>query len=553
MIEQIDAGLAKLQRDPFYRYSFLVAVLLLAAALRFYKLGEWSFWIEEHHSLRHARALGSWQRVFSTIRPLFYLLLRPVLKLLGEGEWAARLVPTLFGLITIPICFWIVKRIFGSALAFLVVLLLAVSPWHIYWSQNARFYSLLLLLYTVSLFTFYWGLEEGQFKYIGASVITLVLAGATHGLAALLIPIYFLYFILLKVLRFEKPRSLRLRYLLPFIVLPFAGYLVIEVYRVFFVGTDSIFSIIYTRFFNESTASFIGYSGPYIMLTAVVYYIGTPLAALSLIGSIYLLLKKKRVGLLLALGAYFPLGLMMVLTLFASTANRYVFMTLPCWIILGAVGVKVLYSQIREHKGFLVVGCLLGILLALLRDPVIEDVLHYTEQDKLVGLLIVLGFIVCFFGLFWFFRLATTAKSKHLLPGVAILTLLLLHPLVTDGLYYAYQHGHRDNWKAVAAAINQRKVTGDTIVSSVTPLAAYYLNQDVKNVRTIDWNEAMQNNRRVWVVESFGTEQVMNGALEKWTKANCDSIGIWDQYTAGRNWKMRVFLCESADSHAFED
>jgi hypothetical protein len=39
---------------PWFHYGLLLLITLLAAALRFYKLGDWSFWIDEIYTVNHA-------------------------------------------------------------------------------------------------------------------------------------------------------------------------------------------------------------------------------------------------------------------------------------------------------------------------------------------------------------------------------------------------------------------------------------------------------------------------------------------------------------------
>jgi 4-amino-4-deoxy-L-arabinose transferase-like glycosyltransferase len=96
-------------------YLLLLLITLLAAGLRFYKLGEWSFWSDEMITIREA------QKVFpDRIIPeyldgsgLSLLLIGPTLMLLGEGEWSARLVPALIGVLTIPLMYFPVRKIPG--------------------------------------------------------------------------------------------------------------------------------------------------------------------------------------------------------------------------------------------------------------------------------------------------------------------------------------------------------------------------------------------------------------------------------------------------------
>ena len=115
----------------------LTLIIATAAALRFYKLGDWSFWGDEIITVR--RAMGAPARSLSG-QNISLLLEYLVLSTLGIREWTARLAPALTGVITIGLIYLPIRRIFGIRVALISILLLALSPWHLYWSQNARQY-----------------------------------------------------------------------------------------------------------------------------------------------------------------------------------------------------------------------------------------------------------------------------------------------------------------------------------------------------------------------------------------------------------------------------
>ncbi len=154
--------------------SILLAVISLAAFLRFYKLGQWGFWGDEAFTLS-GREDGFNYSIFR--RSLATDLIRFSVGYLGVSEWSARLVPALIGVLTIPLTYIPVRRLFGVATALIAAAMLALSTWHLYWSQNARFYSLLLLFYTLALLVFYMGFEEDRSWLILGSL-------ALFGLAA---------------------------------------------------------------------------------------------------------------------------------------------------------------------------------------------------------------------------------------------------------------------------------------------------------------------------------------------------------------------------------
>ena len=45
--DRINRFLEKIDTNPALQYILLIAIMLLAALLRFYKIGEWGFWIDE--------------------------------------------------------------------------------------------------------------------------------------------------------------------------------------------------------------------------------------------------------------------------------------------------------------------------------------------------------------------------------------------------------------------------------------------------------------------------------------------------------------------------
>jgi mannosyltransferase len=147
--------------NKWFPYLLLILIVVLASCLRFFKLGEWSFWIDEIFTINRAQhQYSSPELVLRNIFParnwipISVILTAQVIKQFGVSEWSARLAPAVIGIITIPILYFPLKKIIGTPAALIALLLLAVSPWHIFWFQNARFYSSLLLFYPLALFAF---------------------------------------------------------------------------------------------------------------------------------------------------------------------------------------------------------------------------------------------------------------------------------------------------------------------------------------------------------------------------------------------------------------
>lgn len=524
------------------QYLFLALITVFAAVLRFYKLGEWSLWVEEFHTIRHTAEINSFVDILGSLRDFYYVLNKPVFLTLGETEWTARLLPVVFGIIAIPLIYWITKKLFGFPTAILAAILLALSPWHLYWSQNARFYTLFLILFNISFITFYFGIENNRFSYIAVSIITLILAAMTHLMAALIIPVFIIYYLLIRFGPFRKPAGLKLRNILPFIILPILGYVVFE-FILNILDATPLYMTVYDNFISDARI-FPGYQDPLVMLKSVIYYIGTPLSLASLFGSAFLIWERRREGLIISFGAFLPIFILMVISPIVTVVNRYVFMTLPFWVILAAYGVYALY---QSKKLWLWILYFIPLLVLLIRDSVIDDLLYHVNAGQYLPLVfMVAGFLVFGVVVWLVFRRKSEMSDKWNQIIVSfVLLVIFIHPIIMTTMYFEYQHGHRDNLKAATNLIATHYDEMDRVVVAIPLLVEYYLEADTEYVQDFNADIEPSNNQRIWIIEDYGFDQSKGESFGDWTNQNCSMEGKWDNFTAGRIWKMRVYLCES--------
>ena len=126
-----------------------LAVTLLGAALRLFTLGERGFWYDEIVTAYYAR-LQTPGEVLDLVRywgdhaPLGYLITW-ALRGLGGGEWAIRLHYALAGTAAIYAMYLLGRVLFGTRGGLLAALFMAVWPFAVYYSQEARPYTYLLL------------------------------------------------------------------------------------------------------------------------------------------------------------------------------------------------------------------------------------------------------------------------------------------------------------------------------------------------------------------------------------------------------------------------
>ncbi len=127
----------------------VAGVLILAAGLRFYKLGVWSFAGDELATTREAGALfgltpvppGSQFDRLPRIAPLVYAAHQAGYALFGTDEFGARAVPAALGSALPALAVLLLWRPLGGWAAAATGLLLALSPEAVLRSQENRFYA----------------------------------------------------------------------------------------------------------------------------------------------------------------------------------------------------------------------------------------------------------------------------------------------------------------------------------------------------------------------------------------------------------------------------
>jgi uncharacterized membrane protein len=127
------------QRPP------LAIILLLACALRLFRLGADSIWYDEGVSVYLAN-LNLPALVAHTAGdihpPLYYAALHLWLMLAGHSQFAAAFFSVCFGMLLAAMTYALARRLFGQAVALLAALLVALSPYHLWYSQEVRMYTM---------------------------------------------------------------------------------------------------------------------------------------------------------------------------------------------------------------------------------------------------------------------------------------------------------------------------------------------------------------------------------------------------------------------------
>ena len=167
----------------------VAALTLLAAALRFARIGHQGFWFDEANTalLVHfspGKMIGLIPQTEST-PPLYYCVAWAWARVFGYGEAGLRSLSALAGLLTVPVVFAAGRKLISVRAGLIAAALTASNPVLIWYSQEARSYELLVLLTSLSLLAFAYARARPTPRSLAAWVIASAVALATHYYAVL--------------------------------------------------------------------------------------------------------------------------------------------------------------------------------------------------------------------------------------------------------------------------------------------------------------------------------------------------------------------------------
>jgi hypothetical protein len=156
---------------------------------------------------------------------LYFLVLRPWIRFLGSTEFALRYLSLIFGVLSMPLFWQLCRKLtpvnttysnlhFGHAhrtgirqimtelfdwitqggTPLVAVTLLALNPYHLWYSQEGKMYSLITFLTLLAAWFWLKGIERGGFGPWFGFLITVSMAIYTHLLMILLIPLFLIWF-----------------------------------------------------------------------------------------------------------------------------------------------------------------------------------------------------------------------------------------------------------------------------------------------------------------------------------------------------------------------
>jgi mannosyltransferase len=169
----------------------LLGLIALGAALRFTRIGHQGFWFDEGNtalliSYSPGKMLGLIPHTEST-PPLYYSLVWLWARVFGHAEAGLRSFSAIAGVAVIPVAYAAATKLVSRRTGLIVAALTACNPFLIWYSQEARSYSLLVLLSACSLLAFAYARADPRPRPLALWVIACALALLTHYYAVVVV------------------------------------------------------------------------------------------------------------------------------------------------------------------------------------------------------------------------------------------------------------------------------------------------------------------------------------------------------------------------------
>lgn len=189
-------------RKPVAWGPWLLVLLatLVGAWLRLHGAGTWALWVDEAHTWRDAtlpwneflQGADRWKYA------LPFLLLRGLLAVgwIGEDAASLRLPFVVVGIATVPLMAIAGRRLVGWWPAVFAAWLLALNPWHVFWSQSARGYALVVFAAVLAVERALAVADRGRVRDYAGFALALGVGGFSHPTAWFLVAAFLGFLVL---------------------------------------------------------------------------------------------------------------------------------------------------------------------------------------------------------------------------------------------------------------------------------------------------------------------------------------------------------------------
>jgi mannosyltransferase len=366
-------------RDTLYhnRYiQILLSLTIIGLILRFYNIGYNSLWLDEASTLTFASMSlpGIWEATtggeFNP--PLFYWI-EHIMLVFGNNEAILRFVPALFGVLTIPLIYLIGKEFVDRNVGIIAAAACTFSPFLIFYSQEARAYSMGLFFIALAMVFFLKALKTNEITHWALFGLCSALAFWTHFYTLVITGALVLYALAVKIPEFRKD----IREFKPLIL---AGAIFAIISLPLIIVTVQLFAK------RTASAPTFGIQGMDIIIetfrqlsgfSEIVMYL---FLILFVIGIIQAFLLDRNKGILLVTLTLLPFVISWVLSYRIPMVPRYLIILAPVYFIGIALAYKPAFGLVKNHG--VIYGFMALLVLLSVTTPFFTNYYSsYTKED----------------------------------------------------------------------------------------------------------------------------------------------------------------------------
>ena len=459
----------------------LICILLLGVFLRIYGLDTESIWLDEGISLRLAEAdpaVATVERALNNHPPLYFILLHYWTKAFGNSVFSARMLSVLFGFLSMLLIYKTGCMLFDRKTGILSALLLGISLFHIYYSQEIRMYSMVSFLALCSVYFFIRLLEDKKPKAAIGYIVSTAFLLYIHYSGFLLILIQNVYLVIL-ILRHRNESALSFKNWLKYQLVLFILYLPwlwIGIIRLTKIQSASLWlSKPTASVFSDSIMEYSGSIFLFIIFTVLLLY------------GIFRVIKN-RMYLFLCLWFIIPIGILFGISYISKPLylTKYTIISSLAFYILIAVSIgsiKKRYIKVLAISAILVFSAInFRTYYTQINHIPWSIVTSYVEDKAKPGDILIFNDILCYRHVFSRYFEREDVRAEVLPQALQSAQFIAVDDDSVEDLRKIAE-GHKRIWIIISHTVDKNKLIESAFFNSykllyhkVYPVRSYYKN-----------------------------------------------------------------------------
>jgi mannosyltransferase len=356
--------------------QLLLTLTILGGFLRFFNLGYNSLWLDE--ATTYGVSQGSFAEIWQTsvtgeFHPPLFHWIEHLMLTFGHSEIVLRAVPALLGTLAIPVFYLIGKEFRDKNVGIISAALLTVSFFGIFYSQEARAYSVVLFVFSLAILFYLRALRSDKKTDWILFALFSALSVWIHYFVLIALGVIYLHAIISLTGRLKKDvregKNLLIALcVMTVLILPL---ILIVVERYFTLSSSApTYGVLGPILIQETIVRFSGGYSPLALPIAVIYFV------LMLAGFAFLFYEDKIKCLFSGMYLILPLVISILLSSKITMNPRYLIFLLPVFYALIAMSYPIMFRLIPNRKFIYAVL----ILIIAINVPLLAG--YYTSFTK---------------------------------------------------------------------------------------------------------------------------------------------------------------------------